>query len=292
VSAEAVPGGRASGAILPSGVLDLREVSVTLRGVPGPLVDRVSLVVPPGSTIGLLGPNGSGKSTLLRTVHRAQRPSQGSVLVAGDDVWGGLDRSTLARRVAVLEQDPPMHFDLTALDVVRTGRLPHRRTLRESPAAVDALARTTLGALGMGHRADAHLSDLSGGERQRVLLARSLVQTDTLLLLDEPGNHLDLRAQAELLVLLRDFGGSVVAVFHDLNLAAAACDGLCVLQDGRVRAAGPTDDVLDAGLIRDVFGVDALVDDNPLTGRRRVTLGAPTGSSSRETPAVASEVLA
>jgi iron complex transport system ATP-binding protein len=255
-------------------VLDVRAVTVTVRGAAGPLVDQVSLAVPAGTTVGLLGPNGSGKSTLLRTVHRVTRPASGSVLVEGEDVVSGLPRAELARRVAVLEQDPPLDFDLQALDVVRTGRLPHRATVRESPAALDARALGALRAVGIDHRADAHLSELSGGERQRVLLARALVQTETLLLLDEPGNHLDLRAQLELLDLLRDFGGSVVAVFHDLNLAAAVCDVVCVLDGGRVRACGPTAEVLTPALISEVFGVPALVDVNPLTGRPRVTLGA------------------
>lgn len=253
--------------------LDVREVTVTVRGAAGPLVDEVSLVVPAGTTVGLLGPNGSGKSTLLRTVHRAMRPASGSVLVQGDDVASGLSRAELARRVAVLEQDPPLDFGLQAVDVVRTGRLPHRATVRESAAALEDRALAALRALGIDHRADAHLSELSGGERQRVLLARAIVQTDTLLLLDEPGNHLDLRAQLELLAFLRDFGGSVVAVFHDLNLAAAICDVVCVLDGGRVRACGPTADVLRPALIADVFGVPALVDVNPLTGRPRVSLG-------------------
>lgn len=259
--------------------LRIEQVRVTVRGVAEPLVDGASLVVPAGGIVGLLGPNGSGKSTLLRTVHRALRPSSGSVLLDGEDVWDELSRAAVARRLAVLEQDPPLDFDLQVLDVVRTGRLPHQRARRETREERDRQARAALRTLGIEHRADAYLGTLSGGERQRVLLARAIVQSDALLLLDEPGNHLDLRAQRELLAFLDGFGGTVVAVFHDLDLAAAICDTLHVLRDGRIHAAGPTETVLTPELIRDVFGVEAAVDRNPLTGRPRVTLGGLAAAS-------------
>lgn len=120
--------------------------------------------------------------------------------------------------------------------------------------------------LGIRHLADRGVLTLSGGERQRVLLARALVQDPEILVLDEPTNHLDVRHQVQLLSLLRESGLTVLIVLHDLNLAAAACDRIGVLSQGRLVTAGTPKDVLTPELVQDVFGVEASVVPHPLTG--------------------------
>ncbi|EXG80494.1 ABC transporter ATP-binding protein [Cryptosporangium arvum] len=231
------------------------------------IVADAVLDAPSGAFVGLLGPNGSGKTTLLRTVYRALRPARGAVLLGHTDVWS-LTARQAARRTAVVMQDDPTEFEFTVREVVGLGRVPHQnllgRATGEDQRAVDAaLART-----GVEHLAERPVSSLSGGERQRVFLARALAQDTPILVLDEPTNHLDVTAQLELLELVRGLGVTVVAALHDLNLAAAYCDQICVLRAGRLVASGPVADVLTADLIAEVYGVRAALVTNPLTGQR------------------------
>ncbi|MFK4068182.1 ABC transporter ATP-binding protein [Streptomyces sp. NPDC029674] len=229
------------------------------------LVRDLSLEVGEGQVVGLVGPNGSGKSTALRCVYRALRPATGTVRVGGDDI-ARLTMRRGAQLVAAMTQDGAVELDFTVEEVVALGRAPHQRgnqplTARERELCVRAMER-----LDIHHLARRGVLTLSGGERQRVLLARALVQEPQVLVLDEPTNHLDVRHQIEVLSHLRGAGLTVLVVLHDLNLAAAACDRIGVLSQGRLVACGPPADVLTEELVADVFGVKASVITHPLTG--------------------------
>ncbi|MFD7402369.1 ABC transporter ATP-binding protein [Streptomyces sp. NPDC059866] len=240
--------------------LDVEGVSVEAAGVR--LVEDVRLAVDSGAFVGLIGPNGSGKSTLLRCVYRALRPAAGVVRLDGDDVHA-LDPRGVARRLAALPQESSAEFDFTVAEVVRMGRLPHRgRTAAEDGAVcAEAMERT-----GVGHLAERGFLALSGGEKQRVLIARALAQRPRVLVLDEPTNHLDIAHQLDVLSLVRASGLTVLAALHDLNLAAAHCDLLYVVEGGRVVASGPPHDVLRPELLAEVFGVRAHPVRHPETG--------------------------
>ncbi|WP_405797199.1 ABC transporter ATP-binding protein [Streptomyces sp. NBC_01506] len=229
------------------------------------LVRDLSLRVGTGQVVGLVGPNGSGKSTALRCVYRALRPTGGTVLVDGRDLTSLTLRES-ARAVAAMTQDSSVDLDFTVEEVVALGRAPHLRGNGIPGVRERELVTGTLARLDIGHLARRGILTLSGGERQRVLVARALVQEPEILVLDEPTNHLDIRHQIELLSLLRGSGLTVLVVLHDLNLAAAACDRLAVLSQGRLVAAGTPEDVLTAGLLREVFGVRAEVVRHPRTG--------------------------
>ncbi|NUR43197.1 MAG: ABC transporter ATP-binding protein [Streptomyces sp.] len=236
--------------------LDIEDMSVA------GILDGVRLAVDSGAFVGLVGPNGSGKSTLLRCVYRALRPAVGVVRLAGDDVHA-LPSRAAARVLAALPQESAAEFDFTVAEVVAMGRLPHRDRTAASDAEIcgQAMART-----GVGHLADRGFLALSGGERQRVLIARALAQQARVLVLDEPTNHLDIAHQLEVLRLVRDSGVTALAALHDLNLAAAHCDLLYVIADGRIVASGPPHDVLQPGLLAEVFGVRAHAVRHPGTG--------------------------
>jgi len=236
--------------------LDIEDMSVA------GILDGVRLAVDSGSFVGLVGPNGSGKSTLLRCVYRALRPAAGVVRLAGDDVHAMPSRAA-ARVLAALPQESAAEFDFTVAEVVAMGRLPHRDHTATSDAEIcgRAMART-----GVGHLADRGFLSLSGGEKQRVLIARALAQQPRVLVLDEPTNHLDIAHQLEVLRLVRDSGVTALAALHDLNLAAAHCDLLYVIADGRIVASGPPHDVLQPGLLAEVFGVSAHSVRHPETG--------------------------
>lgn len=234
-----------------------------------PILDAISLDVRPGLVTGLLGPNGSGKTSLLRILAGITRPDAGAVRLEEHDVHRMRPRDR-ARVLALVEQDASTGWSYTVRQVVELGRSPYRSRFatgdRGGPAVVDAAMATAH----VDHLAERTWRTLSGGERQRTHLARALAQEPALLLLDEPTNHLDLRHQLEFLARVRGLGLTVVAALHDLELAAAYCDDVAVLEGGRLVAHGPVTDVLTSGLVAEVYGVDIDVEAHPVHDRPHV----------------------
>lgn len=263
--------------------LELEKLGVEIAGKH--LIDGLDLDVRRGEVVGLVGPNGSGKSTVLRCIYRALRPDHGTVRLAGRDLKALTIRET-AQQVAALTQQGGSDFDYTVSEIVALGRTPHQRgnaplTAEEELACVRAMEQTDVIDL-----ADRGVLGLSGGERQRVLIARALVQDPQLLILDEPTNHLDIRHQTQLLGRLHECAPTVVVVLHDLNLAAAACDRIAVLDHGELVTVGTPEEVLTAELLAEVFGVEATVVSHPLTGHPQIlfTLAATTPFTSPYDP--------
>ncbi len=217
------------------------------------------LIVRPGERVALLGPNGAGKSTLLRCVTGTAPEPSGVVLLGGTPVQA-LTREAIARRVAVVPQQATVPFATRVEQLVALGRIPHENPLlglRDVDRVAVALAIERVGLAGLVGR-DAR--ELSQGERQLALLAMAVAQETPCLLLDEPTVHLDLRHQVatmELLAALNERDGvTVVAVLHDVALAAHFFPRLVVLDDGRVVADGDASIALAPDIVRGVFGVD------------------------------------
>jgi iron complex transport system ATP-binding protein len=246
----------------------------------------VSLAVGTGELVGLVGPNGCGKSTMLRLLAGVLPPASGTVLLDGSPL-AARRRAELARLVGVLPQDPSLEFPFTALEVVLMGRMPHLAGFGFPGQADLAVARAAMAELEVTGVEDRPIDRLSGGERQRVFLARALAQEPQVLLLDEPTTHLDLRHQTGMYdvvrSLCRERGLGVLAVLHDLNLAAAYCDRLVLMSGGRVRAEGTPDAVLTRELLSAAFETDVYVGANALTGSR-IVLPLPRDGRPRVTP--------
>ncbi|WP_019853403.1 ABC transporter ATP-binding protein [Actinopolyspora mortivallis] len=239
--------------------LELAGVGVSVAGKR--LVDDVDVHVGAGNLVGLVGPNGSGKSTTLRCVYRSLSPERGEVRLGGENVTAMSLRES-ARRIAALTQESQSEFDFTVGEVVDMGNTPHRVSERSDRARGRSAA---LRAVGCAHLEQRSVLSLSGGEKQRVLIARALVQRPELLVLDEPTNHLDVRHQLEMLSLVRRLRLTTLTALHDLNLAAAWCDHVYVLCQGRVVTGGPPTEVLTPEIIGEVFGVRVHVVDHPET---------------------------
>lgn len=239
------------------------------------IIDGLVLEAADGAVVGVVGPNGSGKSTLLRTVYRALAPTAGAVVVGGDDVWRDLSPRAAARRTAAVVQDSSTEVALTVRQLVATGRTPWTDTARGGRTRARTVVEDALRRAGVEDLQHRLVSTLSGGERQRANLARALAQEPSLLVLDEPTNHLDVRHQLDLLRLIRTLDTTCLMSLHDLNLAAASCDQLVVLNEGVVVAYGPTAHVLTPELVADVFGVRTAVLVNPLTGQRHLAFAGP-----------------
>ena len=249
-----------------------RDAAKTLTPASLRVLDGVSLAVERGDLIGVLGPNGSGKTTLLKVLGGALRPRTGSVTL-DDRPMGDWSRREIARRIAVVPQETSAPFDFTVLDIVLMGRYPHLGAFTlEGPGDL-AIARRALEATGTAAFEGRAFSTLSGGERQRVVIASALAQSPRLLLLDEPTASLDIGHQLEVQALLRRLnadGMTMMLSTHDLNLAAALCRRLILLRNGRVVAAGPTDDVLTPATVRALYDVDADVERHSRSGRLTV----------------------
>ncbi len=242
--------------------VEYRGVSVALDGAV--VVRDVTLSAGEGEFIGVVGPNGSGKSTLLRCLYRVLSPTVGSVAVGGRDVTA-VALAENARQVAAVMQHAPFDIGFTAREIVETGRLPHRRrgvALATHRRAVDG----ALAAAGATDLASRDFGSLSGGEAQRVLIARAFAQEPRVLVLDEPTNHLDVRHQFAVLTAARELGVTVIAVLHDLNLAAQYCDRLYVLHDGALACSGTPAEILTPGTLRTYFDIGAHIVPHPRLG--------------------------
>ena len=222
------------------------------------LVD-VSLAIDAGERVALIGPNGAGKSTLLAVATGLLRPVEGRVRLTGVPVCA-LDRMDFARRLAVVPGAANLPFATRVEEVVALGRLPHEDPFRGARPADRAATAAAIERVGVGHLMGRDARELSLGERQLVLIALAVAQAAPVLILDEPTVHLDLRHQVGAMELLVDLnerdGTTVIAVLHDLALAAHFFPRLVLLDGGRIVADGSPADVLTPARIREVFGVD------------------------------------
>lgn len=230
--------------------LSATDLTVTLGG--RRVLDGVSAAFAAGRVTAVLGANGAGKSTLLRAL-AALIPVRG-VTLDGAAVTAMPPRER-ARAIGYLPQDPAVHWNMAAREVVALGRLPHGD--RDTAAIDAALAATDASAF-----ATRPVRELSGGERARVLLARVVAGEPRWLLADEPLASLDPAHQRHVLTVLRAVaaqGAGVVMVLHDLTLAAQAADDVLLLKQGRVLAFGAAVDVLTAENIAAAYGVNVAI---------------------------------
>ncbi|WP_206473594.1 ABC transporter ATP-binding protein [Dietzia sp. KRD202] len=233
------------------------------------ILHGVDLTVAPGRVTALVGPNGSGKTTLLRTCYRALPSAAGMVTLDDADI-ASLRRRTLARAVGASTQEPVSLGGITVRESVRLGRTVTRGLLEPFGADDAAVVEDVLARVGLTELAERDVVALSGGEKQRVSIARTLAQRPEVLLLDEPTNHLDLHQQLSVLRLLRELaadGLAVLLTIHDLRMATEYCDVIAVLHRGHLVATGAPEQVLDAAVLREVFGVRGEVRAGP-DGRR------------------------
>ncbi len=268
------------------------DVAIRLRGLTlgygpasaPPIVQGLDLDVPAGRVTAIIGANGCGKSTLLRGLTRQLAPRTGSIEVLGRDA-ARVSARDYARTVALLPQHPVAPEGMTVAQLVARGRHPHRGLLGGRAAGDDAAITSALERTDLVELAEREAGTLSGGQRQRAWLALVLAQQTPVVLLDEPTSYLDLSHQVEVLDLVRALpdprgGGraTVVAVLHELNLAARSADHIVAMAAGRVVAQGTPGEVIVPEVLTEVFGLDADVVADPLLGHPVVL---PRGNGDR-----------
>ena len=261
---------------------------ITVRIGDATLIQNVSADIRPGRLTAVVGPNGAGKTTLLRVASGEMTPSSGSVRF-DDRPLASLPTREQARRRAVLPQHSRLRSSFCVLEVVLMGRTPHVEGAESSRDW--AVAEAALDVVSMGDFAERSFPTLSGGEAQRVHLARALAQIwdspddgNRYLLLDEPTASLDLAHQHNVLHTARslaDAGTGVLAVLHDLNLAAQYADRVLLLQEGNGVASGPPAEVFTPEAIYRVFGLPVCVLAHPT---QSCPLIVPDAGASPEAP--------
>lgn len=250
--------------------LELRGISA---GYPsGRLaLEGVSLSVRRGELCAVLGPNGAGKSTLVRIISGALPPVAGEALLLGEPLRS-LDRRAIARRLAVVPQAAPPPLGFTVREVVQMGRAPHQGAWMRATARDDEAVQRALAACELEGLADRPVAELSGGEQRRAAIARALAQEAEVLVLDEPGAHLDVRHSIDLYEVVRrevaERRLACVAVLHDLNAAAQYADRVALLKGGRLLACGTVEEVMTYRRLKDAFEAELYVGVNELDGTR------------------------
>lgn len=240
-----------------------------------PVLRDISFDVEQGEFVSLIGPNGAGKTTLLKILNRLLIPQKGNVFIFGRNL-NSYTRKEIAQIIGFVPQDNVFMFPYTVMEVVLMGRTPYLKGIGfESKKDVE-IALEVMNLTKIEHLADKPITSLSFGERQRVLIARALAQQPKIILLDEPNAHLDISHQIEIFALLKTLATeknvTIISVSHDLNLIASYSDRVILLSNGQIYSIGKPDVVLTKENIKDVYGVDVIVDTNPATGKVRVTL--------------------
>ena len=240
------------------------------------ILNEVTMRASNGEFVGLIGPNGSGKSSLLRCIYRSLQPDAGLISIDGGDVTQMTIRDS-ARKTAVVLQETPSEFDFQVEEIVFMGRTPHKGLLDRETDEDRRIVAESLERVGMTEFAGRNFWTLSGGEKQRVIVARALAQQTRFLVLDEPTNHLDIRFQIGILDLVKGLHVTTLAALHDLNLAASYCDRIYAISEGEIVASGAPEQVLRPELIRSIYGIGAIVQPHPKTGRPHLLFYSDNG---------------
>ncbi len=237
-------------------------------------LDKIDLSLAGGRFYGIVGPNGCGKTTFLDLLTGSKKPRTGAIHYKHRrlDAYG---RRELARQLALVPQEFDTGFGFTVEEIVMMGRHPHiDRFATPSQADWDAVDEA-LSAIGIASLRFRYTNTLSGGQKQRTVVARALAQDTPVIVFDEATASLDIRYTLQIFNLARklvkDQGRTVIAVIHNLDLAAAYCDHLIFMKDGRLYREGPTSSTMTAETIADVFGVRSRVAPDPFNGSLQVS---------------------
>lgn len=252
----------------PAHISPLAASGVTLGYDHEIIAEDLNVTIPPDSFTVIVGPNGCGKSTLLRALARLLKPAAGSVLLQGRDIrdYGAKE---VSRHIGLLPQSSLAPDGMTVADLVARGRYPHQGLLRQWTREDAGAVSEALTATGLTELSGKRVAELSGGQRQRAWIAVVLAQQTSLLLLDEPTTFLDIAHQIDLMELFTDLhreGKTLVAVLHDINQAARYATHMIAMRDGKIVAVGPPEDIVTREMVREVFGVECVVIEDPVAG--------------------------
>ena len=233
------------------------------------IIEGLNVVIPSGEVTAIIGPNGCGKSTLLKALSRILTPEEGSVRLDGTDIKS-IPTREVARKLGILTQNHREPEAISVSDLVRRGRYPHQGIFDQWSTEDQNAVERALEVTGLGEHKEETVDELSGGQKQRAWIAMILAQDSTLMLLDEPTTHLDMPHQMEILEMLVklsvDEGRTIVLVLHDINMASRYCTNLIGMKEGKILTTGKPSKVVTAEMVESIFGLKALVIEDPVTG--------------------------
>lgn len=234
------------------------------------ILKDVSFTIRSDEFVGIIGPNGAGKSSLLHCLYKKYIPTSGQINFKRR-LLSNYSRQQLAQEMAVVLQQPNTHFALNVFDVIRMGLTPSKSIFSfDNDADIQSIQQAAAH-VGLSKLLTHSFETLSGGEKQRTMIAMAMVQNPSLLIMDEPTNYLDVQHQISILELAHSMQICVLVSMHDLNLAAAFCDQLILLNKGEIVTQGTPKQVLTEQNLRTVFGVKALIDQHPMDAHQRIT---------------------
>lgn len=234
------------------------------------VLEEINLTIQRGKFYSIIGPNGSGKTTLLRNITRALEPKGKTILIDDRDITRIRGRE-LAKKMACVYQNVNVDFDFNVMDIVLMGRTPYLGRFEIEGSKDIEIVLKAMEMTNTLHLKDKKINEISGGERQRVMAARAIAQDTEILLLDEPTSNLDVHHQIELLNTVRQLNEeknvTVVAVLHDLNLAAQYSDYIILMKEGRVIACDEPEVVLTKENIEGLYNIEFCIIKNPVNNR-------------------------
>lgn len=221
------------------------------------VIDNVSLDIAKGKITSFIGPNGAGKSTLMSMISRLITKDSGEILIDEQEI-GKWKSGELAKKISILKQSNHINIRLTVKDLVNFGRFPYSQgklTKEDEAYVMEAIRYMDLEP--MQHK---FLDELSGGQKQRAFISMVIAQNTDYVLLDEPLNNLDMKHSVQIMKVLRrmvdELGKTVVLVIHDINFASCYSDYIVALKDGSVVKEGPTEEIMDPAVLREVYDMD------------------------------------
>lgn len=231
------------------------------------VVEDVSVEIEKGTITSFIGPNGAGKSTLISMISRLIAKDQGEITIDGEDITTSKNKE-LAKKISILKQSNSINLKLTVRELISFGRFPYSqgKLKQEDWDKVDE----AIDYMELRDMQDKFLDELSGGQRQRAHIAMVIAQDTEYILLDEPLNNLDMRHSVQIMKTLRrlvnELGKTIVIVIHDINFASCYSDNIVALKDGKIVKQGPTCDVIDKCVLKDIYDMD--IDIKNINNRR------------------------
>ena len=248
-------------------MIEIKELNFSYEE---PVLNGVNINIEKGKFYSILGPNGSGKTTLLKLISKILPLEKSQIFLENKDIVN-INSKMISRRMAVVPQSTEIEFDFSVEDIVLMGRTPHiSRFSSESKLDVE-IAEKAMKSTNTYKLKNKSINALSGGERQRVVVARAIAQDTDIILLDEPISHLDLHHQVEIMnqikALNKEKNTTIIAVLHDINIAAAYSDNMILMLDGKVHSSGLPEVILTEKNIKEVYGLEVYISKNPRTGK-------------------------
>ncbi|MEA2103512.1 MAG: ABC transporter ATP-binding protein [Candidatus Cloacimonadota bacterium] len=234
------------------------------------ILKEISCEISKGDFVGIIGPNGAGKSTFVKCLSGFLKPNAGKIFIDNEAIEK-YDKTKLAKKIAVVVQQPYYEFDFSVTEIVLMGRF-HNLKFLESYGRTDfEITKKTLETLSISHLAERKISELSGGEVQLVMIALALNQNTDVLLFDEPASHLDIHHQINIFTILKKMnkqqGKTILAVSHNINLTAEYCDKIMLMSDGQIVEFGTVENVLHSENLSKTFQIPIKTTRNPFTNK-------------------------